>query len=141
MWIYEPSTIYVHKVNQWAMCKSIALNLGEKHDKITYSFNDNYFDSLNRIFLFDMEISKYTYNRSPYMVVLAYIIRKKVKKYMLNMTLAKRDGKIIKLNDIRTISMTKSRIIFTDNLNTSLMVDPDEVDVFEIRREGVNVYE
>ena len=60
---------------------------------------------------------------------------------MLNMTLAKRDGKIIKLNDIRTISMTKSRIIFTDNLNTSLMVDPDEVDVFEIRREGVNVYE
>ena len=60
---------------------------------------------------------------------------------MLNMTLAKRDGKIIKLSDIRTISMTKSRIIFTDNLNTSLMVDPDEVDVFEIRREGVNVYE
>lgn len=60
---------------------------------------------------------------------------------MLNMTLAKRDGRIIKLNDIRTISMTKSRIIFTDNLNTSLMVDPDEVDVFEIRREGVNVYE
>ena len=60
---------------------------------------------------------------------------------MLNMTLAKRDGKIIKLDDIRTISMTKSRIIFTDNLNTSLMVDPDEVDVFEIRREGVNVYE
>lgn len=55
---------------------------------------------------------------------------------MLNMTLAKRDGKIIKLSDIRTISMTKSRIIFTDNLNTSLMVDPDEVDVFEIRREG-----
>ena len=60
---------------------------------------------------------------------------------MLNMTLAKRDGKIIKLDDIRTISMTKSRIIFTDNLNTSLMGDPDEVDVFEIRREGVNVYE
>lgn len=60
---------------------------------------------------------------------------------MLNMTLAKRDGRIIKLNDIRTISMTKSRIIFTDNLNTTIMVDPDEVDVFEIRREGVNVYE
>ena len=60
---------------------------------------------------------------------------------MLNMTLAKRDGKLIRLDDIRTISMTKSRIIFTDNLNTSIMVDPDEVDVFEVRREGVSVYE
>lgn len=60
---------------------------------------------------------------------------------MLNMTLAKRDGRIITLNDVRTISMTKSRIIFTDKLNTTIMVDPDEVDIFEVKREGVNVYE
>lgn len=60
---------------------------------------------------------------------------------MFNMTLLKRDGKIIKLNDVRTISMTKGRIIFTDNINSSIMVDPEEVDIFEVRREGVNVYE
>ena len=60
---------------------------------------------------------------------------------MFNMTLLKRDGKIIKLNDVRTISMTKGRIIFTDTINSSIMVDPEEVDIFEVRREGVNVYE
>ena len=60
---------------------------------------------------------------------------------MFNMTLLKRDGKIIKLGDIRTISMTKGRIIFTDNINSSIMVEPEEVDVFEVRREGVNIYE
>ena len=60
---------------------------------------------------------------------------------MFNMTLLKRDGKIIKLNDVRTISMSKSRIIFTDNINSSIKVEPEEVDVFEVRREGVSIYE
>lgn len=60
---------------------------------------------------------------------------------MLNMTMAKRDGKIVKLDDVKTISMTKSRIIFTDKLNTTIMMDPNDIDVFEVRREGVNVYE